>query len=291
MEFKTGIGAISDLYDVFILDIWGVIHDGVQPYASVEACLEALHSAGKKVVFLSNMPRRGRTALEALQKMGLGGIALDQILTSGDAIMTEMTVPGDAFFKSLKNPLNFYQIGHVRNPEFLEHVGLSAPQEMSAAEYVLLTLFTEEGEETEAFLAELDAAARLGLPVVCANPDIHAPHGGRRRLCAGHYAAYYAAQGGEVVYYGKPHKPVYDILFTRLKEKGFSDKHRFLMVGDTPETDVLGATRAGIDAALVLSGVLSGEPPEVLGNLEALGGLCQKRAGCTPRWILPGLIW
>lgn len=291
MEFKTGIGAIADLYDVFILDIWGVIHDGVQPYASVAACLKELYAAEKKVVLLSNMPRRGRTALEALHKMGLEGITLDQILTSGDAIMAEMRAPGDAFFKDLNNPLNFYQVGHGRNPEFLEHVGLSAPQAMSSAEYVLLTLFTEEGEETEAFLAELDAAARLGLPVVCANPDIHAPHGGGRRLCAGHYAAHYAAQGGDVVYYGKPYKPVYDILFNRLKEEGFSDTTRFLMVGDTPETDVLGATRAGIDAALVLSGVLAGESPEVFGDIAALGALCQKRAGCTPRWVLPGLIW
>lgn len=291
MEFRNGIAELVPLYDVFILDIWGVLHNGVQPYAPVMACLEALQKSGKKIVLLSNMPRRGQTALESLHKMGLTMIQLDQILTSGDALIAEMAAPKDAFFSTLKDPLNFYQIGHTRNGEFLAHFGLDSPQPMENAEYILLSLFTDADEDVSMHLKELEDAVGLGLPLVCANPDKRAPHGDTHRFCAGHYAAYYEAQGGTAIYYGKPHTPIYEVLFNRLKEEGFRDKGRFLMVGDTPETDVLGATRAGIDAALVLSGALAGEPEEVKQDLKAIAAICQKRAGCVPRWVLPGFQW
>jgi HAD superfamily hydrolase (TIGR01459 family) len=223
------------------------------------------------VLLLSNAPRPGASVVEMLDRLAVPREAYDGILTSGDATRAEMARrPGQAF----------HFLGPDRDREVW--AGLDVREtDIAGADFVLCTgLFDDEREGPEDYAGRFAAMRRRDLPMICANPDIKVSRGAKLIWCAGALATAYEAMGGAVVYFGKPHPPIYSLALERLAGLAGRavDPARILAVGDGLKTDILGANRAGIDALLVTSGIhweQFGKAPhapdsaEVLRRLEA----------------------
>jgi HAD superfamily hydrolase (TIGR01459 family) len=246
----NGISEIADRYDLFICDVWGVVHDGLAPYEGFLDCLERLHGHGCRVALLSNAPRPVPVVMGELERIGVPNDAYDLLLTSGDAARGALLARADDWHAALGE--RYYHLGPERNAPTLEGVGRAAP--LADADYIICTgLFDDETEQAEDYREMLSGAVDRGLPLLCTNPDIIVMRGEKLLPCAGAVAELYAGLGGEVRQYGKPYAEIYDELFARLSSA--PEKPRCVMVGDAFKTDVKGAIAAGLDSIWVAGGV------------------------------------
>lgn len=247
----AGISEVSDKYDGFILDLWGVIHDGEKPYPGVPECLKQLKAGGKQVCLLSNAPRRTDSVVEKLENMGVSRDLYAHIMTSGEATWRALKSRDDAWYAKLGDKC--YHLGPERDFSVLEGQDFSIVDTPAEADFVVNTGIYDFGDTMEDYEDTLQACHAAKLPMVCANPDlivVTARHG--LALCAGSLAQRYEELGGEVSYHGKPHKGVYEACFELLA--GIAPE-RILAVGDSLHTDIAGATNAGIDSVLVAGGI------------------------------------
>jgi HAD superfamily hydrolase (TIGR01459 family) len=282
------LSAVADAYDGFVLDLWGVVHDGHKPYPDAVACLSALKAAGKRVVLLSNAPRRAEGVSEAMMGMGIARTLYDGVITSGELTWRALKNRGDAWHAGLGR--RFIHIGPERDHGLWAGLDLDWRQTPDEADFVLNTGPWRDDEQLGDFEPVLQACAARRLPMICANPDLEVIRGGSRLICAGLLAARYAELGGDVAYHGKPFAAAYEACFALM---ALADKSRILAVGDSLITDIRGATAAGIDAALVTSGIHAeelglayGEHPDPV-RLEAA---C-RRLGEMPKLALPAFRW
>ncbi|MBP2292331.1 TIGR01459 family HAD-type hydrolase [Azospirillum rugosum] len=283
-----GLASVIDRYDGVILDLWGVIHDGEQPYAGAPECLDRLRAAGKTICLLSNAPRRTSGVIRKLEGMGIGRERYHHVMTSGEATYEALRDRDDPWHARLGRRL--FHIGPERDMDVylgLDYTVVPTPEE---ADFVLNTGIVEFGDPLSLYEPDMEACRRRGLPMVCANPDLIVMVGPQMVLCAGTLAQRYEEMGGDVCWHGKPHAPVYDRCLSLM---GISDKRRILAVGDSLRTDVAGANAAGIDVALVTFGI----------HQEELGGAwgesvdpvrlaaAAETAGHTPTYAVPSLRW
>ena len=236
----VSISEIQDCYDLFLVDIVGVLGNGVDTFPEAIDCLNKLQRT-KSVTLLSNMPRPGVSTLEKLRQQGLASSV--DIFTSGDAIRLDL--------QDKLSTSTLYHLGADRNQDILKDISVSTTQNLDQADFVLLTQFIEENESLEQFDGVLKDIARRQLPTLCANPDLVALNGTNLRYTAGTFAQRLMDFGGCVQYYGKPNPTFYEKL---MEFKPAVAKDRMLMIGDTLETDIQGALSFGIDSLLVLSG-------------------------------------
>ena len=281
MEHLGGMRHLAADYDGFVVDLWGVVHNGVALLAGVDDCLARLRAAGKRVVFLSNAPRRAGIVGEALRRMGVADEWHRGVVTSGEVTRTLLMERTDPFVRTLGHRV--FHLGPGKDAGLLaDTVFETAP--LDRADFILNTGPDDDGTEAEATWRPLlaEAAARR-LPMVCANPDIDVVRGTERVLCAGHVAHVYEAEhGGKVRRIGKPDPVVYLPTFALLDVA----PTRTLAVGDALATDMRGAASVGIDGAWVLGGIhaeLAGRPDAAAAEAE--------RAGLAPRATLPGFVW
>lgn len=244
----ASLGDIAAGYDAILCDVWGVVHDGKSAFPAAVAALARFRAERGPVLLLSNAPRPGESVIEMLDHLNVPRDAYDGILTSGDATRAEMARRGAA---------SFYHLGPPRDR--VVWAGLPAVEtKLDAASVLLCTGLADDEREGPDDYKELLAAARArDLPMICANPDIKVHRGARLIWCAGAVAAAYEAIGGHVVYFGKPHPPIYAEALTRLGTLAGRtlEATRILAVGDGMHTDILGANRTGIDALLISSGI------------------------------------
>ena len=271
--------ALAARYDGFIVDLWGVVHDGVRPYPGVLDCLARLRDAGKPVVFLSNAPRRTATIARTLAALGVAPSLYSGIMSSGEAVHTALRDRTDPDFAALGQRI--YHLGPPRDRDVFEDLPLvevSAPQD---ADFLLNTGPDDEHgvDDPAPYQPVLDAALAAGLPMICANPDLEVVRDGQRMICAGLLAALYAAAGGRVIQRGKPDPAIYAPTLALLG----TTPARTLAVGDSLRTDIAGAQAANIDACWVLSGIHKVSPEAAPAEAVA--------AGFAPIAILPGLRW
>jgi HAD superfamily hydrolase (TIGR01459 family) len=280
MRRLHGFRDIAGEYDGFIVDLWGVLHDGVTPYPGAVGCLEALRDTGKRVVLLSNAPRRVAAAQAAMRAIGISDELYDVMMTSGEATHIALRDRIDPWFASLGRLV--YHLGPMRDRNVIDGLGLSLVADPGKATFLLNTGPDDERDPTDmaAFEDELQACRRAGLPMVCANPDLEVIRGGVRVLCAGALAARYEALGGPVRSIGKPDPAIYDLVFERLG----MPRDRVLAVGDSLRTDIAGAAAAGIAAVWVLGGIdgnlLAGDPDRLA-----------RQAGAQPAGAIHGFVW
>lgn len=273
------IAGITDRYDGFIVDLWGVMHDGVRPYPGVIDCLGQLRAAGKRVVFLSNAPRRTAAVGRALGRMGIMPDAYDGIVTSGEVVRDALIARDHPDFAGLGTRV--WHLGPARDRNLFEDLALTEVPDPAEADFVLNTGpddLAPQDDETcfdDALRASLDA----GLPMVCANPDLEIIRDGKRIVCAGALAQRYAGWGGQVIWRGKPDPAVYAPTLALLG----TAPERTIAIGDSLRTDIAGAKAAGLDSVLVLSGI------HVASAAQARVD-CTK-AGLDPVAILPGVFW
>ncbi len=290
MRLLAGFAPLAEAYDGFIVDLWGVVHDGVAPYPGALETLTNLKRLRKRVVLLSNAPRRAEAAAAAMRAMGLGDELYDAILTSGEAVHRALRDRSDPWFARLAPPL--YHLGPARDRNVFDTLGLPEASTPEEAGFVLNTGPDDHlaGQTLEHFLPLLHRCRKAGLPMICANPDLEVIRGGVRVLCAGALAEAYARLGGEVRSLGKPDPAIYDTVLALL---GLDDRARVLAVGDSLRTDIAGAKAAGIASAWVIGGIHAAElgaPPDGLPPRPVLEAALA-RAGLAPAAVLPAFRW
>jgi HAD superfamily hydrolase (TIGR01459 family) len=247
-----GFRPLAEAHDGFILDLWGVIHDGMNPYPGAVDVLARLRAANKRVVLLSNAPRRNEAAQHAMRGMGIPDDLYTGILTSGEAVHLHLRDRDDPFFAQLGERV--FHLGPERDKNVMAGLWLTEVPSPSLADWVLNTGPDDHksDQSVDDFEDTLEACAAIALPMVCANPDLEVIRGGVRVICAGALAARYAELGGVVRLVGKPDPAIYARVFRML---GLRAREKILAVGDALRTDIAGAAAVSIASAWVLGGI------------------------------------
>jgi len=283
-----GIDRLRDVagdYDGFIIDLWGVIHDGKTAYPGAADCLAALRDAGKKVVLLSNSPRRAESLVTMMREMGIPRDLYAAVMSSGEAVHAELLTRKDPWYARLGR--RCHHVGPPRDLHLFDGLDLDRVA-LDDAEFLLNTGPDDVEDKVEDYQPMLDRALSLKLPMICANPDLVVIHQGHEMLCAGALAAYYQAKGGDVSYRGKPDPAIYATCFALL------NRNKILGIGDAFHTDMAGAQRAGIDALLCTGGIHAEELGTVYGkNADAgkLAELAARHPQIKPIGAIGGLSW
>ncbi len=255
----TDLAEISDGYDVLLCDLWGCLHDGKRPFPDAVAALTAYRQRGGIVVLLTNSPRPSPAVIQQLDGMGVPRAAWDSVTSSGDAAQLALVTgavgrrihhigaPKDMpFFNEFASDIAAIAQSFGK----IEHVPLKE------AEGIVCTGLVDDLTETPAdYRAPLLLGKTLGLPMLCANPDIVVDLGDKRLWCAGALARDYEEMGGRALYFGKPHPPIYDLARKRLAESGLGQDARILCIGDGIHTDVQGGISEGLDTIYITGGI------------------------------------
>ncbi|WP_421696355.1 TIGR01459 family HAD-type hydrolase [Aestuariivirga sp.] len=239
---------LSDAYPVWFCDIWGVVHNGVQPFPITIAALKRHRAEGGAVILVTNSPRSHLGVEAQLREIGVDPESHDAIVTSGDVTQVLMRLHGGG---------RVFHLGAARDHSIYAGTGVERV-EIGEARAVLCTgLFDDLNDRLEDYDGLLDEMKQRGLTMICANPDKIVKKGDRILWCAGKLAELYASRGGEVLMAGKPFAPIYDLALaeaSRITGREI-DRAEVLAIGDGPETDIRGAADYGLDALLVAEGV------------------------------------
>lgn len=245
-----GLSSIVSHYDVFLVDAWGVLHDGKSLYPGAGELLDRLIKADKKVVILSNAARRIADFKTELLKVGVSSQRYTEAITSGELCHQALVEPYDVGLEKIGNHY-FYQ-GPERSRGILKGLDLEEVELLADAGFIINTGAEGNVPDASGFVKMLSEAQVLGLPMLCANPDRVAIRGGVMGISAGAIAYQYEQMGGKVVYFGKPHLPIYQRCFKLFPQ---IDRSAFVMLGDGLPTDIRGANQAGIDSVFLSSGI------------------------------------
>ncbi len=292
-KFCQGISDISDSYNAFIIDQWGVLHNGEKPYEGVVDCLKELKSRNKYIIILSNSGRRAEENRETLKNIGIPPVLYDEMVTSGELTWRGLQNQDDGVFKnigskcflmsrngdqSLINGLDRVEVvSDIDDADFLLIGGSDAPSKTLVDYYEPI----------------LKKAIRRRLKAVCANPDnrIVTPEG--LMIGPGMIARRYEDFGGVVSYIGKPHKPIFHHCIKLLQEKNIYPGDT-VMIGDTMAHDILGAASVEIDTCLVKCGLHWGAFREArnLADVDkALKVLVLQYHNIRPTYLVGMLNW
>ena len=271
-------------YDAVLCDVWGVVHNGLVAFPEACEALVRLRERGSSVVLITNAPRPGKVVMTLLDKLGVPRQAYDDIVSSGDvtrAVIAERT------------DKKLLHIGPARDLPIFEGLGLQFVP-LESAEYAVCTgLSDDEIETPENYRALLGQLRARNLFMLCANPDVVVERGDKLVYCAGALADLYGELGGEVLYAGKPHRPIYAQALARAaKLRGASPPlSRVLAIGDSVRTDLAGANAFGIDCLFVTAGIHA----EELGGRDDPDPAAIKQifadAGTAPKAVTRKLRW
>ncbi len=287
-ESLASIAPLAARYDAFLLDLWGVIHDGQNLYPNVKDCLVALRKQEKKIVFLSNAPRRANVVADVLAHMGITPELYDAIVTSGETAYQCLAHPEDSFFKPRGK--HYIYIGLEKDRRTLDGLHYEEASHPEFSQFVLLAHSYYDNQPLDELMSLLKKCVASSLPMLCINPDMEVVRlSGERVYCAGVIAEHYRMMGGEVIYFGKPHRAVYEASLHLLDG---IPKSRIVAVGDSLKTDIKGAVRSGLACALVTGGILretlNASDPAIFATQ------CQElfeREEVAPTYIVPVFNW
>lgn len=272
----AGLGQIASDYDVLVCDIWGVVHNGKVPFFDACEALQRFREDQGMVVLVTNSPRPSAAIPEQLASIRVPDNIYDAIVTSGDATIDEISrrAPGPAF-----------KLGPDRDDRLYEGMELNFSELGDAAFISCTGLFDDDNETPEDYREMLTEARDLGLPLVCANPDVTVKRGDKMIYCGGALAQLYEKLGGEVIYAGKPHAPIYRLSRAWMEEiLGYlPTTDRILAIGDNIHTDLLGAMNEDFDCIFVADGMDVGNSEAVISKL--------REHGLTARYVMPTLRW
>lgn len=252
MKILKSITNIIDQYDNYIVDVWGVVHNGKSLFDGVLWALEELKEAKKSVIFLSNSPRRSHHVVQDLLKYGLREDLFIGVHTSGEDAFEHFSQDLHPFYASSRQTV-CYPLTVAYHDGLLEDCALKTTDNIKEAHFILNTGPDSSFFNSQTMITEfLESALSHDLPMVCVNPDMSVIIGEQMVQCAGALAHTYASMGGRVFYHGKPFPSVYTSVLNKFPTQ---DKTRTLGIGDSIATDIQGAGNFGIDSALVLSGI------------------------------------
>lgn len=286
--FCRDIAELAPRYSSFIIDQWGVVHDGAAPYPDAIDCLAQLRAAGKRVVLLSNSGQRAAPNRRRLAELGIGDELYDAVVTSGEATWRALDERTDPFFAGLgRRCLLWSRYGDLGA---IEGLPLERVERVEDAEFLLLA-GTEDEASLEDFVDPLERAAARPLPMVCANPDVVVvrPNGGVG-MAPGTVARHYEQLGGKVGYVGKPHRPVYELCLALLDRP---PPDQVLAIGDSLAHDIAGGAAMGLDTALIMDGIHADRfsPMDQPGANGAAFAELEQEFGVLPSWAMPRFRW
>ena len=257
-QIITALSEIADRYDALFVDLWGCVHNGVAALPEAVAALQAYRATGGKVVLVTNSPRPRAGVQKQLVQFGVPDDAWDTIATSGDSARAAMfrgVVGTKVYFIGYPGEQKFFEpIGVIKDPVEITMVPLDE------AEGIVCTGPRAPMAAPDVMRPEFLAAKTRGLKLLCANPDIVVDRGEVREWCAGALAKLYTEMGGESLYFGKPHPPIYDLARRRLTELGADvPDASILAIGDGVLTDIAGAMGEDIDSLFITGGLAAAE--------------------------------
>ncbi|WP_299772844.1 TIGR01459 family HAD-type hydrolase [uncultured Tateyamaria sp.] len=257
-QIITSLSEISDRYDALFVDLWGCVHNGVHALPEAVAALQAYRAKGGKVVLVTNSPRPRAGVTKQLVHFGVPDDAWDTIATSGDSARAAMfrgIIGSKVHFIGQPGEEKFFEpIGVIKDPIKIDMVPLAE------AEGIVCTGPRDAMADPDVMRPEFLMAKQLGLKLLCANPDIVVDRGEVREWCAGALAKLYTEMGGESLYFGKPHPPIYDLARRRLAELGVDvPDSGILAIGDGVLTDIAGAMGEDIDSLFISGGLAASE--------------------------------
>ncbi|MGX9355183.1 TIGR01459 family HAD-type hydrolase [Roseobacteraceae bacterium S113] len=244
-ERLDSLGDLASRYDAIVFDQWGVLHNGSAPYPGAITCLTELNARGITTAVLSNSGKRAAPNAARIADMGFDAGAFARVMTSGEALWQDIAagaVPERAFLPMTR------AAGDAE--AWSDGLDITLTDTLENAEAILL-MGLPDGADLSQFRELLDAARARNLPLYCTNPDRQSPRAGGLVTSPGTLAFAYRDAGGQVRFYGKPHRPIFDALQSALGAK------RLLMVGDSLEHDIAGAQTAGWDSLLIQGGLYS----------------------------------
>ena len=234
----SGIKSIVNGYDLFFIDLWGVVHNGIKLYENSIDVLDNLASAKKDFVLLTNAPRPNENVINFLKKMGLKKY-FENVFTSGEA--------ANKYLISEFNKKNFFHIGPPKDFDLFKNFQNNKVLNIDDAEYLLCTGLFDEHENDLNYYKNL-FSNHISKKMICTNPDLIVDRGEKREYCAGSVAKSFEEIKGKVIYFGKPLPPVYN-LSANINNK------RVLCIGDNLNTDIKGANIQNFDSLLITNGI------------------------------------
>ncbi len=267
---------IGAMYDAIFVDLWGCLHNGLEPFPEAVEALRAFKAGGGMVVLLTNSPRPQTSVRRQLARIGVPEDIWHEIASSGDAAQEALMagmVGRKVYHLGPERDLSFFNDlpEHLRNLPAIERVALNE------AEGIVCTgLFDDLTETPDDYRLTILDGVNRGLKMLCTNPDLFVDLGDKRIFCAGAIAKAYEEAGGKSLYFGKPYSPVYELARMRLAARTGFDfaEDRILCIGDGINTDIRGAMAQGMDSLFLTGGLAADEIPSVNGvpdaaNLEA----------------------
>ena len=237
MRELNHLSEVFDAYDTFVIDLWGVIHNGIVLNKKAIEAVSHLKNNSKKIVFLSNAPRPSVEVINFLTSLKMNKKYLSNVITSGEAAMH--AINKNKFGK------NFFHLGPGRDFSVFEKVKNNKTT-IENCDFILCTgLFDEQEDDLDFYKYFLEKHTLKKL--VCTNPDLIVHRGSKEEYCAGYIAKIFEDLGGETIYYGKPYKEIYEMCFT--------DNEKVLAIGDNLRTDIKGANNLNKDCLFISDGV------------------------------------
>ena len=235
---QSGIKSIAGAYDLFFIDLWGVVHNGIKLFDHSIEVLDNLTAANKEFVLLTNAPRPNETVINFLKKIGLKRY-FNNVFTSGEA--------AQKYLFSEFEKLKFYHIGPPRDFDLFKNLEKNKVLNLEEADYLLCTGLFDDQEIDLNYYKNL-FSNYTSKKMVCTNPDLIVDRGDKREYCAGSVAKSFEEIKGKVIYFGKPYPPVYNL------SKNVKNK-KVLCIGDNLNTDIKGANIQNYDCLLITGGI------------------------------------
>ena len=243
---KEGISSIVDKYQLFYVDLWGVVHNGVSLHIEAIKVLQEISKRKKNYILLTNAPRPNYAVKSFLEKLGMEKEIRDHVFTSGEAALIYLK-------KNLSDNF-FFHVGPPRDFDLFKNFEDMKSENIENCDYILCTGLFDDYDQDLKYYKDL-FEKNIQKKMICTNPDLIVDRGNNRELCAGSVAMVFEKMGGEVVYFGKPYPEVYN-LSTDNKNK------KILAIGDNLNTDIKGANLLNYDSLLISNGIHKNEIKE-----------------------------
>lgn len=268
----TGISSIENEYDLFIFDLWGVLHCGEYVFKEALDVLRRLKD--RNVFILSNAPRHKIHAVKRIEELGINKDLYFDMYTSGTDC-----------FEALKNRVgsyknlgkNFYSLSPDKDNSLLDGLEYVKVQNISDADFIVAVGISTQTENDHV----LNFGLKHGLPLICANPDLVVVHKNKLELCSGSFAIEYERLGGLVYFHGKPQKKMFEVAIN-----SFPFAKKPIMIGDSLRTDIKGANDASIDSILVVNKGVH-KDSNVLSKSKELF----EEYLATPTYVIDEVVW
>ena len=237
MKKLSHLSEVYGLYDAFIIDLWGVMHDGINLNSGAVEAVKNLNKNNKRITFLSNAPRPNKSVIKFLRKLKMDEKYFKYVLTSGEAAVKSL--------RERKFGIKFFHLGPERDMSMF--TGLEKNKaSLEESDFILCTGLFDEHEDDLNYYKEL-LKDHISKKIICTNPDLIVHRGSEEELCAGAVAEVFKSLGGKVVYFGKPYKEIYDLCLKK--------NERTLVIGDNLNTDIRGANNLHLDSLFITGGV------------------------------------